>query len=70
MVCLRPNGKYRIAVTGFNVEESSAATTNPNQRSRMSWAKRLKRVFNIDMTRCQHCQGHVRIIVCIKPEYH
>lgn len=32
----------------------------------MSWAERLKRVFNIDITLCQHCQGNVRIIACIK----
>ncbi len=32
----------------------------------MSWAERLKRVFNIDITICQHCQGNVRIIACIK----
>ena len=28
----------------------------------------LKRVFNIDITLCQHCQGTVRIIACIKDE--
>ena len=64
-----PNSKYRKAVTGYDkssVEESSAATTNTNQRYRMSWAERLKRVFNIDITTCQHCQGNVRIISCIK----
>jgi len=64
-----PNSKYRKAVTGYDkssVEESSAATTNPNQRYRMSWAQRLKRVFNIDITICQHFQGNVRIIACIK----
>ncbi len=48
------------------LKESSAATTNPNQRYRMSWVERLKRVFNIDITICQHCQGNVRIIACIK----
>ena len=64
-----PNSKHRKAVTGYDkssVEESSATTINPNQRYRMSWAERLKRVFNIDITICQHCQGNVRIIACIK----
>ena len=63
-----PNSKYRKAVTGYDkssIEESSDKTS-PDQRYRMSWAERLKRVFNIDITTCQHCQGHVRIISCIK----
>lgn len=56
-----PNSKYRKAVTGYDkssIEESSAITINPNQRYRMSWAERLKRVFNIDITICRHCQLH------------
>ncbi|SIR68912.1 transposase [Fluoribacter gormanii] len=64
-----PNSKYRKAVTGYDkssVEESSATTINPNQRYRMSLAERLKRVFNMDITICQHCLGNVRIIACIK----
>jgi len=64
-----PNSKYRKAVTGYDkssVDESSDKTTNSDQRYRMSWAERLKRVFNIDITICQHCQGNVRIIACIK----
>jgi len=32
----------------------------------MSWAMRLKRVFNIDVTVCRHCQGAMRIIACIE----
>ena len=32
----------------------------------MSWAMRLKRVFNIDITVCRNCQGPVRIIACIE----
>jgi hypothetical protein len=32
----------------------------------MSWAQRLKRVFNIDITECEKCQKHnVAIIACI-----
>jgi hypothetical protein len=33
---------------------------------KMSWAMRLKRVFNIDVTVCRHCQGSMRIIACIE----
>jgi len=32
----------------------------------MSWAMRLKRVFNIDITACKRCQGEVKIIACIE----
>lgn len=31
----------------------------------MTWAQRLKRVFNIDIETCPHCQGPVKIISCI-----
>ena len=31
----------------------------------MTWAERLKRVFNIDITICSHCSGAVRVIACI-----
>ena len=36
------------------------------RRGKKSWAMRLKRVFNIDITVCRHCQGAVRIIACIE----
>lgn len=32
----------------------------------MTWAKRLKRVFNIDIETCEACQGQVKVIACIK----
>ena len=32
----------------------------------MTWAQRLKRVFNIDITICNRCTGEVRIIACIE----
>ena len=32
----------------------------------MSWAQRLKRVFNIDITQCERCtKRNVKIIACI-----
>jgi ribosomal protein S27E len=65
-----PNSKYRKAVTGYDKSkvDKSDITTNPNQRYHMSWAERLKRVFNIDITTCRHCHGNVRIIACIKDQ--
>ena len=32
----------------------------------MTWAQRLKRVFNIDIETCSSCGGHVKIIACIE----
>jgi hypothetical protein len=32
----------------------------------MTWAQRLKRVFNIDMETCSTCGGALRVIACIE----
>lgn len=32
----------------------------------MTWAQRLKRVFNIDIETCSRCGGAVKIIACIE----
>jgi hypothetical protein len=32
----------------------------------MTWAQRLKRVFKIDVTVCEHCGAAVKIIACIE----
>ncbi len=32
----------------------------------MTWAQRLKRVFNIDVSTCLHCGGSVRIVAGIE----
>jgi len=32
----------------------------------MSWAQRLKRVFNIDIEICEQCQGPVKVIACVE----
>jgi rRNA maturation protein Nop10 len=38
------------------------APTRTERRASMTWAQRLKRVFNIDIETCQECGGAVRII--------
>jgi hypothetical protein len=41
--------------------------TTPGERhAAMSWAQRLKRVFNIDMQTCGACGGAVKVIACIE----
>ena len=32
----------------------------------MTWAQRLKRVFNIDIETCEACGGRVKVIACIE----
>lgn len=32
----------------------------------MTWAQRLKRVFNIDVERCRACGGKARVIAAIE----
>ncbi len=36
------------------------------KRVSMTWAKRLKRVFNIDIETCSECGGEIRIIAGIE----
>jgi len=51
---------------------SKQAKKDENDRSfaerhmAMTWAQRLKRVFNIDIETCEKCQGPVRIIACVE----
>jgi hypothetical protein len=32
----------------------------------MTWAQRLKRAFNIDITICEACGGKAKVIACIQ----
>ena len=34
----------------------------------MTWAQRLKRVFNIDVSTCEKCGGDARVIACIEEQ--
>ena len=67
-----PNSRYRAQVTSDTQTKSNRTTAieSPKdceeRRSRMNWSMRLKRVFNIDITVCRHCQGMVKIIACIE----
>lgn len=35
----------------------------------MTWAQRLKKVFNIDVETCAHCGGSVKVIACIEDQH-
>ncbi|TVQ29732.1 MAG: IS91 family transposase, partial [Wenzhouxiangella sp.] len=69
-----PNSPWRARITPAR-RGRGAKPTNPTrtedrtpaeQRSAMRWAKRLKRVFQIDVETCPKCAGTVQIIACIE----
>jgi rRNA maturation endonuclease Nob1 len=40
--------------------------TPAEKRASRTWAKRLKRVFDIDIETCEKCGGNVKIIASIR----
>jgi hypothetical protein len=68
-----PNSKYRAWVTPARRGKSKMChsvhgvdQTSAEKRASMTWAQRLKRVFNIDIKTCSECGGDVRIIASIE----
>lgn len=68
---LAPNAKLRAEIIpGSKKNKSNASDTNddvpPSPASvRISWARLLKRVFEIDIERCPHCGGNMKIIAAL-----
>ena len=69
---LAPNAKIRSLITpGRPVLDKDAAVA-PHRAShhwtagRMSWARLLKRAFDIDIEHCPHCGGTLKIIAAIE----
>ena len=61
---LPPNSKLReYVVPQKPVEEQESP--KPKAYS-MTWAQRLKRVFNIDIETCSGCGGAMKVIACIE----
>jgi len=65
-----PNSKHRILVTtarrGKSTQEENK--TPEEKRRAMTWAQRLKRVFNIDVETCAQCGGSIKVIACIEDQ--
>ena len=67
-----PNSKHRALVTpakrgkGKIPRSLDDDTTPAERRAAMTWAQRLKRVFDIDVTTCCECGGDVKIIASIE----
>ncbi|PLY13688.1 MAG: hypothetical protein C0631_13425 [Sedimenticola sp.] len=68
-----PNSKHRVDVTlakrGKNRPHEEHEDKTPEQRYQsMTWAQRLKRVFNINVSVCPKCGGEARVIASIEDQ--
>ena len=68
-----PNSKCRSRVTPARRgkrkkrhQANDVDQTPAEKRASMTWAKRLKRVFDLDVETCDKCGGDVRIIASIE----
>ncbi len=65
-----PNHRLRAQIVpsrrGRGGAQQGAAGGATPQHLAMRWAQRLKRVFGIDMERCEQCGGAVKIIASIE----
>jgi hypothetical protein len=65
-----PHYKYRSMVVPKKKELKLATAkeskVKSKNRSRISWARLLKRVFNIDVSVCNKCSGKMKIIAAIE----
>jgi hypothetical protein len=67
---LAPHAKLRAAIVpspAENVTAHSADHAHPHRSpARMSWARLLKRVVDIDIERCPNCGGALKIIAAVE----
>jgi len=70
-----PHSQYRAAVTPAHrgrgappppVSGADQAKPSPPRHVAMSWARRLKRVFGVEIERCTRCGGELTIIASIE----
>jgi len=64
-----PHHRLRARITpgqGARARAQAGTDRGASGRSTLGWAQRLKRVFSIDVERCERCGGAVRIIACIE----
>ena len=67
-----PNSKHRVHITPVKrgkvkkTQSLDEDQTPAEHRASISWAQRLKRVFDIDVKTCSECGGDVRIIASIE----
>jgi ribosomal protein S27E len=61
---ITPAGRGKGSKRNHNVEIKSPI----ERHAAMTWAQRLKRVFNIDVESCARCSGPVKVIACIEEQ--
>ena len=70
-----PHSQHRAAVTPAHrgrgaatppVSGADAAKLSPPRHVAMSWARRLKGVFDVEIERCTRCGGQLKIIASIE----
>ena len=63
-----PRSKLREYVVPGKPEDESEQISQSTQTKTysMTWAQRLKRVFAIEIEKCEKCGGMVKIIACIE----
>ena len=63
-----PNSGLRAQITPARRGKRPAGVTatEPEQHRALTWARRLKRVFNVDVEVCEQCGGAAKIIACIE----
>ena len=67
---LAPNAKLRPAIIPSDANPAApdqAESPHSSPLARVSWARLLKRVFNIDLEHCPHCGGTLTIIAILDP---
>jgi hypothetical protein len=67
---LAPNAKLRRQIVPAPAERAAAPPADhasaQGDTPRMSWARLLKRVFDIDVEHCPNCGGALKIIAAIE----
>ena len=67
---LAPNVKLRSQIVPGSPERATEPPTDhasaQGETPRMSWARLLKRVFDIDVEHCPNCAGALKIIAAIE----
>ena len=67
---LAPNAKLRSKIVPSPAERATETSSEDahaqGETPRMSWARLLKRVFNVDLEHCPNCGGALKMIAAIE----